>query len=313
MAYRFNAGEAIPDGVRRIAGEQLSRAFARLDDPGSEGIEETVHDLRKRCKKLRGLVRLVRPAMGDSYSEANAKFRDAARGLSSIRDAHALLATFDDLVEASGDATPSQVADVRAGLELRAEAATEAVTTDDERVRRARVLLKDAQGDIDGWPLDDDPTTLAGGIAKTYGRGRKRFAEGLEKPSDEQLHEWRKRIKYTWYHVRLLRDAAPSVLEPLAKRFHDLSDVLGDDHDLAVLTAQLRADPADFGGDDAVHPTILLIDGRRADLQRRAFPLGARLYAEPPSAFAERMAAYWRAWQDHGDEMEAGEIADLAS
>ena len=49
------------------------------------------------------------------------------------------------------------------------------------------------------------------------------------------VHEWRKRTKDAGYHVRLLRDAAPSILEPLEDRFHDLSDALGDAHDLVVI------------------------------------------------------------------------------
>ena len=55
------------------------------------------------------------------------------------------------------------------------------------------------------------------------------------------MHEWRKRTKDAGYHVRLLRDAAPSILEPLEDRFHDLSDALGDAHDLVVICERLRA------------------------------------------------------------------------
>ena len=147
---------------------------------------------------------------------------------------------------------------------------------------------------------------------KTYGRGQNGLHDSLQEPTDETLHDWRKRVKYTWYHVRLLRNAAPSVLKPLVGRFHDLSDVLGDDHDLAVLTQQLTADPADFGGDDAVAQAMAVIAYRRGDLQKRAARLGARLYVEPPDAFASRLVGYWLAWHEHGDELPAGEIADLA-
>lgn len=39
--------------------------------------------------------------------------------------------------------------------------------------------------------------------------------------------------------------------------------------------------------------------------------LGARLYAEKPWAYADRMGVYWRVWHDLGDEKPAGGLADL--
>lgn len=312
MAYRLQVDESLSDGVRRIAHEIVAEALELLDEPGTEDVEDAVHEVRKNCKKLRGLVRLVRPAMGEAYQEANTTFRDAARELSSIRDAHALLATFDDLVAAHvSQVSGGAVTGVRAGLAQRAEAASARVTDDDKRIVRARALILEGREQINRWPLSDDVEVIAAGVEKTYKRGRRGWRDNMFDPTDEKLHEWRKRVKYTWYHLRLLRDAAPSVLKPLVGRFHDLSDVLGDDHDLAVLTAQLHDDPAAFGGDAEVRRAVELITGCRADLQQRARSLGSRLYVEPREAFSQRLASYWTTWREHGDELEAGEIADL--
>lgn len=322
MSYRLHRDESLSIGVRRIAHELVDECLALLDDPGDD-VEEAVHEVRKNCKKARGLARLVRPALGDAYRPANVAFRDAARQLSSIRDAHALLATYDDLIAAirpsGSDIRPIAGRDdggaflkVRSGLAARAAAASETIAEGDERIAAARELIVGGRDQIDHWPLSNDVEPLKGGLIKTYRRGRNRMRECLFSPTDERLHQWRKRAKYTWYHARLLRDAAPSVLKPLIGRLHDLSDVLGDDHDLAVLVEQLHADSAEFGGDDAVATTVQAIEVVRADLQERALRLGPRLYAERPEAFASRLLAYWTAWQEHGDEWAAGEIADLA-
>ena len=313
MAYRFERDEILSDGVRRIAAEQLEAALDGLAAPSRDEVAGVVHDVRKRCKKVRGLIRLVRPAMGKQYRTVNATVRDAARELSSIRDAHALLATFDDLLAAAVPpaSTPALQA-VREGLVARAEAATDAVAEADARVERARALLQQALDSVGRWPVSDDIADVAAGLSKTYNRGRNRLAECIDDPSDGNLHEWRKRAKYTWYHVRLLRDAAPSVLEPLAHRYHDLSDAIGSDHDLAVLTEIFRSAPDEFGGADAVRDAQLLIDGQRADLQRRAVRLGVRLYVETREAFGARLTGYYEAWMVHGPELEVGEIAALA-
>jgi len=313
MSYRFERNETISDGVRRIANEQLQAALDGLEAPSRDEVAGVVHDVRKRCKKLRGLIRLVRPAMGSRYRPVNATIRDAARELSSIRDAHALLATFDDLLSASAApvSTPALQA-VRDGLVARDAAATDAVTDADERVQRARALLRLAYDDVANWPLSDDVADVVAGLSKTYNRGRNRLADCIADPTDGNLHEWRKRAKYSWYHVRLLQDSAPSVLGPLADSFHDLSDAIGSDHDLAVLTEMFRSTPDEFGAAEAVREAQLLIDGQRADLQRRAVRLGARLYVETPEAFGARMAGYHHAWMTHGPELDTGAIATLA-
>ncbi len=284
MAYRFILNETIPDGVRRVTDEQVQGALDRLDhlagfDPKT--VEDAVHDLRKRCKKLRGLLRLVRPAIPDAYPRANAVFRDAALQLSPIRDAHALLATFDGLVAAHADQLPCDgIRAVREGLAARARSATLAAADQKARARRARDLLVEGKRLIDSASFDDDFAPLSAGLVKTYKRGRKRFEDSTGKPSDEALHEWRKRVKYSWYHARLLRDSAPSMIKPLSGAFHHLGDALGDDHDLAVLTGQLRSSPDEFGGTASVACTLAIVDDSRADLQRRAVQSGARLYVE---------------------------------
>jgi hypothetical protein len=61
MGYRFrHDDESVEAGLRRIAAEQLTKALASLD---ADALHEGVHDARKRVKKLRGLLRLVRPGV----------------------------------------------------------------------------------------------------------------------------------------------------------------------------------------------------------------------------------------------------------
>ena len=101
MGYAFDGDESVTDAVRRITDEQVERAVSALEQVEDHDLEATVHDCRKRAKKLRGLLRLVRPALGKAYGPANESFRDAGRELSAIRDAHATLATFDALHRAA--------------------------------------------------------------------------------------------------------------------------------------------------------------------------------------------------------------------
>ncbi len=312
MTYAFGVRESVPDAVHRIVEEQVKRAVSALEQADGRGLEATVHDSRKRSKKLRGLIRLVRPALGHDYRPANDAFRDAGRELSPLRDAHAALTTFDALVAASSDLLPDGgLGAVRSGLAALAEEATHA---EDPRPRaeRAAELFRDGRHRLTRTNLDARGWDAVGpGLEKTYRAGRRALAEARGRPEPAAVHEWRKRAKDAWYHVRLLRGAAPSILEPLEERLHDVSDALGDAHDLAVIRDRLRAAPDRFGGQAQVRAACNLADERRVMLEKRALRLGARLYAEKPKAYADRMGAYWWVWHDMGDEKPAAGLADL--
>ena len=98
MAFQILADEAVEEAVQRIAREQIDKAVDEINDRELDR-HETVHQVRKRCKKIRGLIRLVRPQFEDTYDRENAWYRDSARPLSYVRDAQSIIETFDKLLD----------------------------------------------------------------------------------------------------------------------------------------------------------------------------------------------------------------------
>ena len=86
MSYRLHSDESLEAGLRRIACEQLDLAVGGLEDASLDR-HEAIHEARKCCKRLRGLLRLARASLGDNvYGAENASVRDAARRLSDLRE-----------------------------------------------------------------------------------------------------------------------------------------------------------------------------------------------------------------------------------
>jgi CHAD domain-containing protein len=303
MSYRIERGEAVQAAVRRIAREQIDKAIAELEDPVLYR-HETVHQVRKRCKKLRGLLRLVRPALaGDTYARENACFRDAARTLSYVRDAQTLIGTFDALTgHFATELDPVVAEPTRQRLVKRRQQVAEDVVGLDERLERFLATMRAAYDRAGCWQLDADGyDPVAGGLEKTYARGRKAMTKAYHKPSPERFHEWRKRAKYHLYHLRLLQDVWRPVVKPLRGEAERLADLLGDDHDLAVLRQTVLKKPKRFGGEHQAQLLLGLIDRRRIELEAEARPLGERLFAEQPEALIGRLERYWAAWQREGE------------
>ena len=303
MAYRWQHGETIPAGARRIAVEQIAKALQHLE-MGEGSREDHVHEARKSMKRLRGLVRLVRFELGDeAYRCENDCFRAAAARLAGLRDAAVRLETLDKIIVFCGKRVPrSRFGPIRQWLlEERASAYRQAEEYG-EAVAEVREDLQQARDRVATWPLEGrDWTLVAAGMRRIYARGRREFGSAYRHPAAEEFHNWRKRVKYLGYHAQLLRPGWPPMMAALAEELGRLGEVLGDDHDLAVLLYKVKDE---FPGSRA--PSTVAAMGRRIaawqeQLQGSARLLGQRIYAERPADFAGRMRAYFRTWEEeHG-------------
>jgi len=285
-AYRLKESEPLPEAVARAARGRIDRAIDELlGNTGSTPVE-AVHEARKDLKKLRALLRLTRGELGGrTFARENACLRDAARELAGARDSDVMLETLDGLANLPAGE----------GWELRkriqAHRAQNGDGGDREAAARSAVaILKEARRRVDDWPLERDSFGALGkGLERSYRRGRRDFDAAMERPTVESLHAWRKRVKDLWYHHTLLRSVWPPVMEAAGREAHELSDRLGQDHDLALLAAWVEENGgAGPGFSEAVAQ-------RRAELQAEAFVLGGRVYAEKPKAFTKRVKGLWAA------------------
>jgi CHAD domain-containing protein len=96
VGFRLEKDETVGSGFQRILREQTARLSEDLG--ADKDLEKAIHEVRKRCKRVRAVARLLRPNAKALYREENAAFRDIARGLSRFRDADVRLQAFDDLV-----------------------------------------------------------------------------------------------------------------------------------------------------------------------------------------------------------------------
>jgi CHAD domain-containing protein len=303
MEYHIRIEEEVQPAVRRIALKQIEVGIQEIEDAALDR-HEVVHQIRKRCKKLRALLRLVRPCLGDVFRTENVFYRDLSRNLSSLRDAQALLESFDRTVahfqqQVDEDECTTirqhllEWRDAEAGHEDQLIAALEKTAQE----------LRQAANRAEEWTLDATGfAAFEGGLARTYRRGRRALTVVQANPTTESLHEWRKRVKYHWYHSRLLRRMTPRLIRPHRIMAEELGSLLGQDHDLAMLGERVApfAKPAD--SEDSANCFSRLITTRRAQIQEEALSMGRYLFAEEPKRLVDRWRSYWMAWREVCDE-----------
>ena len=220
------------------------------------------------------------------------------RRLSAVRHCAAKLKTLDKLLEHCSDRSILDAAD---GMRERLKGERQIAVCemfDEQLVAEMSAILREARPHVNGWPIDHDGlSALCSGLGHTYRRGCNRLADVRALLDDESLHDWRKEVKYLRYQVRILRPSGSNALGDLARSLHELSDTLGDDHDLAELRG-IAVESLQTGSDgDGSHVLLGLIDKRRAELQPAVWSLGQRVYAQDLAAFVGRVVAHWQAWR----------------
>lgn len=295
MSYKLEPGEREAEAIRRCGREQLDLAITKLSEELDDDPVKAVHDARKALKKERSLLRLARGTFKPAARRRlNASLRDAGQRLSDARDAEVMIEAVEDLKSRYAGRLPeASFESLKHHLEERAATARGSLKVAQEVAEE----LKSLRSGVDEWPLRRDGwKALAGGLERSYRRGRHAHRNAAREPTTESLHEWRKRVKDLWYHVRLLEPLSPGALQGYAEEAHQLSDLLGDDHDLAVLRETLVADAEAVATLPDLDSLLALTEQRQEELQAEAMQVGARVYAEKPKAFRRRMGAYRKAW-----------------
>ena len=291
MPYRFKLDEPIASGVRRIAREQIARAGLELDRVSAGGAAAGIHESRKAIKRLRALLRLLRPQIGQkAFKVRNVGLKEIAAKLSASRDHSILDETITKLEGRFGHAGVKALAPLRSTLARGHTGAQDnigspASETIREKLAQEGRWLDELTFDAGGFEI------VAEGLELSYRRGRAALAKASKKPTDDRVHDLRKSVQWHWRQMALLSRAWPEYFNLRAAAAREISQILGDDHDLAVLLHFAKSDRGARAPESGQIENMIRM--RQYELRAQAYPRAARLFAEPPKAFGRRIACYW--------------------
>ena len=298
MSFALMAKETVEEGIKRIVNEEIAQGIKDIDNRQLKR-SEAIHEVRKHCKKIRGALRLARCQFEDTYQFENVWFRDTAKGLAELWDGEALMESYDGMIDKFEDQIDRRAfASVRRALTLRRNKIIRETGDLSQKLKALRGRMRKAGRRVAAWKLKDNEFDgIEGGFLATYRRARRAMTMAYHVPSAENFHEWRKQVKYNDYHMRLLGELWKPFMQSLAQETDDLSDLLGDDHNLDVLHKALLKSPKKYGKKRDIQVLLGLIDRRSAELRAEAKTIGARIFAEKSKAFGCRFRVYWEVWR----------------
>lgn len=290
--------ESLAAGHRRMALGQLDVAIEALEGGAAKASpERRVHEARKALKRLRALLRLLRDELGEhAYEHESVLLRDAGRRLARARDAAVLLSTLEDLIARHPGKLAGRggVLRLRAHLQRECHGAAQRALADSDSPAGALAELRAMRLRVGEWQLAerDGIEAVERALERLYGAGRKRMRRAAKAKGDSRrmraLHEWRKRVKDLRYVAEMLG------ARKVAKRADELGELLGEEHDLAVLAQRVRREAkagrkAGAPGRRTRKLLLKLIARRRKKLRKRALRDGKRLYERKPARFVRRV------------------------
>jgi len=288
---RYRRYETVEDGTKRILAALTDEMNIFLDHHEEVGVDTAIHEVRRRGKRARALLRLVGPAIGGGFKDIDRLYRNAGRLLAPARDARIVVDALDGL--GMGDAA---AADIRSSLEDRATIEAQAVFDGEEgRARNVRDLLGEAVESVRGLEIPDEACSVGDGATRIYTEGQKAYSRASKRPSADAFHTWRKRVKQRRHHLSYLSDCAPIDSDAL-ERLYELSDLLGAAHDLVVFREHLEG----IVNDNVFEASQLInaANRTRVTLETHALQLGDVVYEEVSTAIARSHVANWQTWRE---------------
>ncbi|MEZ5278172.1 MAG: CHAD domain-containing protein [Opitutaceae bacterium] len=257
MPYRIRKGEGLGEAFQRILAEETARA-AEESACAAHSRDQAIHQLRKRCKRVRGLLSLYREILGLAATGTDRKIRDYSRSLAGTRSEAALaeiahrfrLTTFQS-------ATPDE---------------TELPPTDVALIVPLLTQVASFCGPLAMKTVRND---LLRGIRKISNRSKKAWTIATHSPTTAHLHRWRTQVKTHWYATRLTQDLDFGKTGSSRKQLARLGEGLGIHHDLSIILDRFAGE-----GRSADDPDRRRARKLRKQIARRMLQLGSRVYSK---------------------------------
>jgi CHAD domain-containing protein len=306
VGFRLKPDQPISSEIRRIVLQQLDVATSELTSIGDPESDEAIHDARRRVKKIRAVIRLVRPVLDKAYRALDADMRDVSHLLAPVADGQGVIDTLNELGRRYSKVLPTKtVNSLRIDLIARGRR-IDARTSANHILEQVQRTLRAERALVRRWRLTAEEFDAVGpGLKESVRRARDAMIAAWIHPTADRHHAWRRRVKDHWFHVRLLEARCGNHLITHQRRLEALDGVLGEYHNLMLLRDVLVTDSALTRQETA--QCLRVIARYQRTLRRHAQVLGIRIYSEKPRRFVRRVRRLWQATQQPADRAPAGE------
>jgi predicted nucleic acid-binding protein len=238
-------------------------------------------------KKVEALARLLDQVGCAPPRKDVERLRAARRTLSRLRDADAIIGTFDRLRARFAHRIPEHTsAMILRRLTRQKSRMTRRAQTGAGCLTRAGKTLRKVRRSVKRWVVPSiDLSELPQVLRRSFRASRKAMKRAQTRGGAPDFHDWRKRVKNLWYQLRLA-ERVVSGLSTQIEEFGELETALGEEHNLVVLGTKLTRDRGLRKLRSQINRLTAMSTALQEELRRAALVLGAHLNTVSPKEFA---------------------------
>ncbi len=275
----------IPDStsysIRDIILREITSSLA-LQLNSELNSESRIHEYRKSIKRCRSLLRLLKQCINEiDYERLDNKLSEVAEEMTQRREATVNLRTFLKLTQNYQTFVPEDIKkQVIADLTQKLEKAYGMINTDPVKTESSILFhLKALWSDLNNIAIKSSTySDFIDTIEKTHYKAARLYFDSRNTLDTEIIHKWRKYTKHLLLQMRFTPEIDRTEMEPLLSKLDRISELLGKDHDLAVLETKLKENP--ILHTENLQTIHLVICKERTIIQKETFKLGEEVFSE---------------------------------
>jgi CHAD domain-containing protein len=222
-------GEDIKLELKRMILKEMHYVIDCIQD-NDQIVSLKIHEIRKAFKVIRAILRMVRDSVGYSvYFRENVFFRDLSRHLSDARDNEVLLQRAKivqlnmppGLKDAGSERMINELDTVRDRSLQEIVKGENLIKLMSDELNQSTLRIKNLHINNEGFGV------IESGILRTYNQALKYLNKTTEEPGETNIHEFRKRVKYLWYQIMILKPLYSRMLKAVIKSLESISEDFG--------------------------------------------------------------------------------------
>lgn len=283
----------IKAGIRKLMLDQMDD-IQQIIGSENQDVNRSIHEIRRCFKKIRAVLRLLRDSIGYSaYYRENTFFRDLSRHLSEPRDSEVILQHARQLRnQLPKPMRNSQYDALLIRMESRRDKAVQHVIEKENAFVTISSQLELAYQRINHLNIrNEDFAVIQGGIYRIYRQNCQYLQKVIDTQEVEMIHNLRKRVKYLWFQMVLLKPIHPGLLKAYSKMLNKISENLGLFRDLILFREFIEE--SETGLDDSQLEYINnYVASEYQKVLHNALQLSRKFFIEQPSEFVEKIRKY---------------------
>jgi CHAD domain-containing protein len=252
---------------------------------------QVVHEFRKSFKRLRALLRYYEQIPGNEIAPLHENIKEYGRQLSIVRESYLNSELLEKELRGRKLIPERKIKQAGEKLQLKNKSLVDSFFTERKICESISDFFAGFEIKLIGAGSNKlSRIHVAEEVNNTYleAYNLHQIIQDRRVSADE-LHALRKKLKRLYYQLDFVRLLHPRYFKLKSDQLNNITDQLGDDHDLHIFSEELRSAEYGFNREE-----LRIIENQVAHLremnQLKLFPRLKQFFSENPEAFNERVA-----------------------